>query len=280
MKRRDFLWWGAGTIVGGAVATVYYTFRIEPHWVEVVERDLPVRDLPPTLDGARLIQISDLHIGPRVSDEYLIESLERVASLRPDILAITGDLISLGTPDPIAKLRAVLAHLPSGRLATVAILGNHDYGVAWREPAVAAQVAAALDDAGVRVLRNERMEVEGLTIAGVDDLWAHRASPETALAAQIDRPTIALCHNPDTLDELPWRGYQGWILAGHTHGGQCKPPFLPPPLLPVRNKRYTSGEIPLADGRRLYINRGLGHLLEVRFNVRPEITVHVLRVAG
>jgi uncharacterized protein len=47
---------------------------------------------------------------------------------------------------------------------------------------------------------------------------------------------------------------------------------LPPPLLPVRNKRYTAGEIPLADGRRLYINRGLGHLIQVRFNVRPEIT--------
>ncbi|HEX2860069.1 MAG TPA: hypothetical protein VHN79_00430, partial [Lacunisphaera sp.] len=73
--------------------------------------------------------------------------------------------------------------------------------------------------------------------------------------------------------------YQGWILAGHTHGGQCKPPFLPPPLLPVRNRRYTAGEFDLGDGRKLYINRGLGHLLRVRFNVRPEVTVFRLAPA-
>jgi hypothetical protein len=62
------------------------------------------------------------------------------------------------------------------------------------------------------------------------------------------------------------------MLSGHTHGGQCKPPFLPPPLLPVRNKRYTSGEFDLGNGRSMYINRGLGYLRRVRFNARPEIT--------
>ncbi len=76
-----------------------------------------------------------------------------------------------------------------------------------------------------------------------------------------------------------WGDYQGWILAGHTHGGQCKPPFLPPPLLPVWNPRYTAGEFPLAGNRRLYINRGIGYVLRVRFNVRPEITVFHLAPA-
>ena len=73
-----------------------------------------------------------------------------------------------------------------------------------------------------------------------------------------------------------WENYHGWILSGHTHGGQCKPPFLPPPLLPVRNVRYTAGEFALDGNRRLYINRGVGHLLRVRFNMRPEVTVHEL----
>ena len=82
------------------------------------------------------------------------------------------------------------------------------------------------------------------------------------------------------MDALSWGDYKGWVLAGHTHGGQCKPPFLPPPLLPVRNKRYTAGEIPLSDGRRLYINRGLGHLIRARFNVRPEITAFTLRAGS
>jgi predicted MPP superfamily phosphohydrolase len=69
------------------------------------------------------------------------------------------------------------------------------------------------------------------------------------------------------------------ILTGHTHGGQCKPPFLPPPLLPVRNRRYTAGPIEVVEGRWLYISRGVGHLLEVRFNVRPEVPLFRLRRA-
>jgi predicted MPP superfamily phosphohydrolase len=55
-----------------------------------------------------------------------------------------------------------------------------------------------------------------------------------------------------------------------------KPPFLPPPLIPVRNARYVAGEVPLAPGRTLYVNRGLGHLTRVRFNVRPELTLFTL----
>jgi predicted MPP superfamily phosphohydrolase len=92
-------------------------------------------------------------------------------------------------------------------------------------------------------------------------------------ATDWDRPTLVLCHNPDAVDLPIWSEYSGWILSGHTHGGQCKPPFLPPPLLPVRNTRYTAGAFALTGGRRLYINPGLGYLRRVRFNVRPEITV-------
>ncbi len=80
-------------------------------------------------------------------------------------------------------------------------------------------------------------------------------------------------------DEPIWGRYGDWILSGHTHGGQCKPPFLKPPLLPVKNERYSTGKITIADGRTLYINRALGHLLQVRFNVRPEITVFELQKA-
>ena len=76
-----------------------------------------------------------------------------------------------------------------------------------------------------------------------------------------------------------WQGYRGWVLAGHTHGGQCRPPFLPAPIVPVRNRRYTRGEIDLSDGRRLYISRGLGYTWRVRFNVRPEVTLFTLQSA-
>ena len=214
---------------------------------------------------------------------HLVSAFARAAALHPDIVAVTGDFLTYAHErgeGQYSHLSEVLAHLPKGRLATVGILGNHDYGRGWREPAVASRVTAVVERLGVRLLRNESMSVAGLDVVGVDDLWADRADPPRALDGRNEAATVVLCHNPDALDERSWNGYRGWILAGHTHGGQCKPPFLPPPILPVRNKRYAAGEVNLADGRRLYVNRGLGHLIRVRFNVRPEITVFTLRRAA
>jgi predicted MPP superfamily phosphohydrolase len=283
MNRRKFLELGALAGVSTAVGVGGYTWLVEPHWEKIVERGLPIANLPPSLAGTRLVQISDVHVGPRVDDEYLVGALDRAAALRPDVVIVTGDFISYRDergPAQFDQLRDVLSHLPRGRLATLAILGNHDYGRNWAEPEVAKRVVAEAERAGVRVLRNEVATVQGLDVVGVDDLWAHRSDMTRAFAGRTSDAAIVLCHNPDGLDELSWGDYKGWVLAGHTHGGQCKPPFLPPPMLPVRNKRYTAGEIPLADGRRLYINRGLGHLIQVRFNVRPEITAFTLRREG
>jgi len=108
---------------------------------------------------------------------------------------------------------------------------------------------------------------------------AGRLDGEVLAESSNQSAELVLCHNPDAADEDFWHGYRGWILAGHTHGGQCKPPFFPPPRLPVKNPRYTAVEFDLFDGRTMYINRGLGHLLRVRFNVRPEITIFRLMAA-
>ncbi len=284
MNRRKFLELGALTGAAAAAGVGGYTWLVEPHWEQIVERDLPIAGLPQSLVGARLVQVSDIHAGPRVDSDYLVDALDRAAALRPDIVVFTGDFISVeydraaGDGD-VGKLRDVLAHFPRGRFATLGILGNHDYGRGWKEPDVARRVVTEVERAGMRVLRNEVVSVQGLDVVGIDDLWAHQADTKRALSGRTSAAAIALCHNPDAMDELAWGDYKGWVLAGHTHGGQCKPPFLPPPILPVRNKRYSAGEIPLADGRRLYINRGLGHLIQVRFNVRPEITAFTLRRA-
>jgi uncharacterized protein len=169
--------------------------------------------------------------------------------------------------------------VPRGRLGTFGVLGNHDYGRNWAELPVGDAVARIAARAGVQVLRNQSQTVSGLQIVGMDDFWSPRFGLSRALAERDPgAATLVLCHNPDGVDEPGWDGYDGWILSGHTHGGQCKAPFLPPPLLPVKNRRYTQGEIALAGGRRLYINRGLGHLMKVRFNVRPEVTLfHLTR---
>ena len=276
MNRREFLRRGALTGAAAAVGVVGYTWQVEPHWETVVERDMRLAALPASLHGARLAQISDLHIGPMVDDDYLIGAFARTATLSPDIVVITGDLLTYEHSRGEAQyeqLRRVLTHVPRGGLATVGILGNHDYGRNWAEPLVAQRVVDEAERAGVRMLRNGVANVAGLDIIGVDDLWAHAANPASALKRRTSDAAIVLCHNPDALDMPQWSGYRGWVLSGHTHGGQCKPPFLPPPLLPVRNRRYTAGEVALEDGRRVYINRGLGHLAKVRFNARPEITV-------
>jgi predicted MPP superfamily phosphohydrolase len=214
-----------------------------------------------------------------VNVAYVLDTFKRVALLNPDIVVITGDLIGL-IGDVFTTLPDIYRQLPSGRLATLATLGNHDYGRFWRETDVAARLADTLAPLGIEVLRNELYECEGLQFVGLDDLWAKQFKPRAALAAvDRSRAAIALSHNPDTVDLPVWNGFEGWILSGHTHGGQCRPPFLPPPILPVRNRRYTAGEFTLSGNRRLYINRGLGHTIPMRFNVRPEVTVFELKVA-
>ena len=276
-RRHFFRFSLAATATGLGVG--FYAWQVEPHWLEFVLRPLPIRNLPRDLVGRRLVQLSDIHVGPRVADHYILETFGQVAALAPDIVAYTGDFTTY-EPEVLAHAERIYEHLPRGRMATVGILGNHDYGRRWSDLRVAARLSDQLRALGVEILRNELTEIAGLQVVGMDDLWARQFDPVAAFA-RFDpaRPALVLSHNPDTVDHAGWENYQGWILSGHTHGGQCKPPFLPPPMLPVKNRRYTSGEFELSGGRRLYINRGIGHLLQIRFNVRPEVTVFEMQRA-
>lgn len=259
----------------GAASLGLYTWRIEPHWLEIVARPLPIAGLPDALVGKRLVQISDLHIGPQVDDDYLVNTFERVQQIGPEIVVYTGDFIS--HRDQVDdQIRRVFSRCALGSLATFGVLGNHDYGMSFRDQAVAGEVARVATDSGITLLRNEVKEVDGLQVCGLEDLWGGNFDTAALKALRPDKPALVLSHNPDSVDWPGWDDFQGWILSGHTHGGQCKPPFLPPPLLPVNNRRYTAGEFDLAGGRRMYINRGVGYLYRVRFNVRPEVTVFEL----
>jgi uncharacterized protein len=275
LTRRSFLR-ASGAAIAVAAGLGFYTWRVEPHWLEFVYRLLPIRGLPPSLQGRTLVQLSDIHVGGRVDDEYVRAAFRGVAALRPDIVVVTGDLISYHQAI-FEQMASVYRHFPTGRLATLAILGNHDYGPEWAHPEIAAQVVDTVSRFGITVLRNQIHEVEGLRFVGLDDLWAKRFDTrQVAPVLKSAAPAVVLSHNPDTVDLPVWDGYEGWILSGHTHGGQCKPPFLRPPLLPCQNLRYTAGEFDLKGGRRMYISRGIGHLLHVRFNVRPEVTIFEL----
>ena len=278
LTRRHFIRAVTGA-VAGATGIGLYAWQIEPHWLEIVRRPLPVTRLPGSLVRKTLVQISDVHVGRGVDDNYVLETFRRVAELRPDIVVMTGDFVSYHTQS-LKQVASIYRHFPKGRMATLAIPGNHDYGPGWSHPEIAQQLVDTVQPLGIKVLRNEIRDIDGLQIVGLDDLWGGEFRPANVLP-RIDssRASIVLSHNPDTVDLPVWSGYEGWILSGHTHGGQCKPPFLPPPVLPVQNKRYSAGEIALSGNRRLYINRGVGHLLHVRFNVRPEVTVFELRAA-
>lgn len=277
MNRRTFLRRATATTMLGAGGVLGYTWRFEPHWVEIVHRTLPIEHLPNGLVGRRLVQISDLHIGPVVDDAYLRSAIGLIERLQPDVVAITGDLMTCRQGEQVDRTLRMLESLTHGELATVAVLGNHDYGRRALQVGVADRLALGLDNLGIRTLRNQCVDVGGLQIAGIDDLWSPRFDPRAAMEMLDDGSArLVLCHNPDAADIDVWSGYRGWILSGHTHGGQCSVPLFGPPILPVRNKRYTAGAIDLHDGRMLYINRGLGYARRVRFNARPEITTFTL----
>jgi uncharacterized protein len=253
-----------------------YTWRVEPHWLEFTERRLPVRGLPADLAGKTLVQLTDLHVGPRVSDTFILDTFEGVRKRRPDFVVFTGDFTSYSA-DVVVRSERVYRRVPLGRKATLGILGNHDYGPNWSHPEVALAIAGMLQNHGVTILRNQVLEFGGLQFVGLDDLWANQFLPAEAFREYDPASAaIALSHNPDTVDLDGWAPFEGWILSGHTHGGQCKPPFLPPPLLPVKNRTYTAGAFSLPASRTMFISRGVGHLLEVRFNVRPEVPVFTM----
>ena len=282
MNRRQFLLYAASGVGASGIGCVAYATLIEPHWLVHEMRDLPIAGLPLSLQGARLTQLSDMHVGREVSDSYLEQVFADVRARRPDIVVFTGDFMTYRAPrgeSQFAQLREILSHFPKGRLETLGILGNHDYGLGWRQPEVAARVRAEAERAGIRILTNEVATVAGLDVIGVGDLWASHSAPEQAMRLRTSEAGLVLVHNPDTVDRFDWRGYRGWMLAGHTHGGQCKPPFLPAPLLPVVNRRYVAGPVQVDADRALYISRGIGHLIQARFNVRPEVTHFTLRSA-
>ncbi len=273
MSRRRFL----AALAAMPAAGMLYGFGVEPRWVEHVRRSLPIAGLPAPLAGRTLVQLSDVHVGPHVAEGYLRTVFAQVTALAPEIVVYTGDFVTYEGARTLAQLAELSSSLPHGSLGTFAVLGNHDYGAEWAEPEVAERIVDELERAGCVVLRNEMAHVAGLAVIGLDDLWAKRCEPE-AVFSKVGAmgSALVLSHNPDSCDEEGWGNYRGWVLCGHTHGGQCRAPFLPPPINPVRNKRYVAGEVVHPSGRRLYINRGVGHLHHVRFNARPEVTIFTL----
>jgi predicted MPP superfamily phosphohydrolase len=280
MKRRHFFKKSLIAGAGLSLCSGLYAWQVEPFWLEFVHSKMPIKNLPKHLVGKTLMQISDVHIGNRFNYQYIVDSFVKAQTYNPDIVVYTGDYVNYENEEQFIQLNEVLPFFPKGTKGSVAVLGNHDYGHRWQQNEVAHTISQSLQKHGISVLRNQATEIEGLHVLGIDDYWATNFAPEKVMSQfKPNQANIVLCHNPDVCDLEVWNGYNSWILSGHTHGGQCKPPFLAPPILPVQNKSYTQGQIQLSGGRTLYINRALGHLWQVRVNVRPEITIFELQQA-
>lgn len=114
-------------MLGAAAGAGLYTRFVEPEWLDVTSRSLPIERLPASLQGARLEQLSDIHVGPRVRGAYVRDTFAKVRALAPDIEVITGDLVSRHDGMQ-AHAEQLYADMPRGRLATLVSFGNHDYG--------------------------------------------------------------------------------------------------------------------------------------------------------
>jgi len=260
--------------VSGAPTAIGY---IRARRLAAVESfSIAIPGLPEALDGLRITQVSDIHIGPFVQAAELADIVARVNETRPDLVAITGDLVD-GSVERIGHQLAPLEKLRSTH-GTYFCTGNHEYysGVdAWREE---------VTRRGVRCLSQEHVIFERggarVLIAGVDDTEAERfvgRRPRVADALEGAGPrdlSILLAHRPTAVDEASTLGVD-LQLSGHTHAGQ----YFPYTLVVKLVQPYVAGLHRVRD-TFLYVNRGTTYWgPPIRLGAAQEITVITLRRA-
>lgn len=223
----------------------------------VVTIDVPIEQLPEALEGFTIVQISDIHVGPTIKNDYVNAIVEEVNRLEPDLIAVTGDVVD-GSVDQLADHTRPLGRL-TARHGAFFVTGNHEYysgAHAWIDE---------FQRLGLRVLLNQHTVVEHdsarVVVAGVTDYSAeqfdpeHRSDPAAALhGAPSDAPVkILLAHQPRTALAAAQAGYT-LQLSGHTHGGQ----FFPWNFFVRLQQPFTAGLARL-DGLWVYTSRGTGY---------------------
>ena len=256
------------------VCLAAWAFVIDPNRLVTRQATLTIDRWPSSLSNLKIALLSDIHAGGSYIDERKLRLIvERTNALQPDLILIAGDFISGGRshhdmePDVFAPLLKDFR----APLGVYAVLGNHDW---WYN---GEKVRRALEANGIKVLEDEvaKIDTRGTSfwLVGLADLWT-RPQRIGATIANVPAhvPLLALTHNPDIFPELP----QGvsLLLAGHTHGGQVRFPFIGTVVSVSRfGDRYVSGHI-VENGRHLFVTTGIGtSIYPVRFNVPPEIVL-------
>ncbi|MEX2185639.1 MAG: metallophosphoesterase [Pirellulales bacterium] len=251
----------------------------------VTEKELAIARLPAALDGLSIAHLSDFHLGHKVDRAYFEEVARRANALDCDLVCITGDLFE--TKAGYAWTDAVYGRLHA-RYGAYFILGNHDAYLRDTANIRWLLAAAGLIDVGQRwleiAIRGERVILAGNELPWITPAadMAHappRGSGGGDRAADAGPLRIALAHTPD---EIGWARRHDFdlMLAGHTHGGQIRLPFIGPMLVPSRlDVHYSAGtfdEPPTV----LHVSRGISGKMPLRYDCLPEITRLVLRSGG
>jgi hypothetical protein len=265
---------------------------------KVQKVDIPIEGLPEALDGLRIAQLSDIHIGDFMPQEEVRRAVAMANDLRPDLAVVTGDFIS-GHNDPLEHCVAELSQLRAP-LGTWGCNGNHEIYAGAEDAA-----ENLFTQYGMRILRQQNVQLDWkgakLNLIGVDYQRDHMTpGPHGRTLAQIESlvsremPNILLSHNPNSFHRAAELGID-LSLAGHTHGGQVKFEIVDHSWSPARLiTDFVAGLYRLPFGKIatggihagamktafLYVNRGLGTFgMPVRLGVPPEITLLTLRTA-
>jgi len=265
--------WTAGLLGFAILLAALRAFWWEPADLIVAEERIPLHWA--ARGSVRIAILTDLHVGsPFNGPAKLRAVVERTNAVRADVICILGDLVIQGViggrfvpPEQIAsQLKALKA--PAG---VFAVLGNHD---GWLDHD---RVKRTLEQNQIRVVEESAVRTQTpvgpLWIAGISDLWTGVHDVRRAVdAVTDDRPVILLTHNPDVFPDVPER--VALTLAGHTHGGQVRLPFVGRPIVPSQfGQRYAAGHV-IEGGRHLFVATGIGtSILPVRFRVPPAVTV-------
>jgi len=259
--------------------------------------DVPIANLSKELDGLRIAQLSDIHIGDYMTSDEIARAVEMANDLHPDLAVVTGDFVTMAG-DPLDACITELSRLRAP-LGVWGCNGNHEIYAGVEDEA-----DRLFHQKGMRLLRGRSAVIEhngaSFNLLGVDYQRDHMVSGERPgpMLAEIehlirrDMPNILLSHNPNSFHRAAEMGIE-LSLAGHTHGGQVKFEIVDHSVNPARlitpfvaglyHLPMANGHAPAANGSQkaaLYVNRGLGTIgFPVRLGVPPEITLLTLRRA-
>jgi predicted MPP superfamily phosphohydrolase len=287
------------------LALVLWAVAIEPYRLTETRHEVALPGLPPAWEGKTVALLADFQVGMVLHNlDTIRRAVKRVVDLRPAAVLIAGDFIHQPPENLEGNLERVIGLLKpllDARLPVYGVLGNHDYGVGVSQEegeGYAARVEEALEAAGIPILQNEavRLELPGhsgnaLYLVGIGEHEFGHDDPERALAGlPEDAARLVMMHNPKTFKEVPARAAP-LAVAGHTHGGQVRLPFLGDRYwLVPRGSSETNlsgwvdrqGEGDYGhSGNRLYITRGIGFsVVPMRLFSPPELTLFTLRRDG